>query len=66
MSTLVPIVLMGSCGFSVFGGMGMSYYPITLIKSYYNKPTAPKAEEQVLAKWILLQSNKKIIDKLTE
>ena len=45
LSILVPIVLIGSCGFSMFGGMGMSYYPILLIKSYFSWPTAPKAEE---------------------
>ena len=45
LSLLSPLVLIGSCGFSVFGGMGMAFFPLSLIKSYFNRPTRPNAEE---------------------
>lgn len=42
---LVLIALHGSLYFSLFGGLGTAYYPISLIWNYLNKPENPKAEE---------------------
>ena len=62
LSLFVPIVMIGSLSFAVFGGAGMSILPITLILGYLNKPTRPNAEDHVLAKNILNQWSKKLIE----
>ncbi len=38
LSMLAPLVILGSCCFSMVGGLGMAYLPVSLIKSYLSRP----------------------------
>ena len=58
--------MIGSCCFSIVGGMGMAFMPIELIKAYFNKPTRPNPEEHVLSKRILMESNQLLLEKTME
>ena len=62
-SLFVPIAMIGSLCFGVFGGAGMIVLPLKLILAYVNQPTRPNAEEHVLAKMILNKWSERLINK---
>ena len=53
LSLLTPLVMFGSCCFSLIGGMGMAFMPLQLISGYMNQPTRPNPEEHVLSKRVI-------------
>ena len=62
-SLFVPVAMIGSLCFGVFGGAGMIVLPLKLILAYCNQPTRPNAEEHVLAKMILNKWSERLIKK---
>jgi hypothetical protein len=62
-SLFVPVAMIGSLCFGIFGGAGMIVLPMKLILAYVNQPTRPNAEEHVLAKMILNKWSERLIKK---
>ena len=62
-SLFVPIAMIGSLAFGVFGGAGMIVLPMKLILAYLNQPKRPNAEDHILAKNILNRWSAKLITK---
>ena len=50
-----PFVLVSSFVFAIFGGVGLAYMPLRLVQIYIERPVKMEAEQQVLAKKILLK-----------
>lgn len=63
---ITPFIMICSFMFSFFGGAGMAYYPIGLIKAYLYRPKEITAEDLVFQKNALKEDSKKLIEKAKE
>lgn len=60
-AVVTPFVFASSWVFAVFGGIGMAMLPLGLIQRFLDRPVQMDAQQEVLAKKILLNESEKAI-----
>lgn len=61
-----PFLLFCSFVFSIFGGAGLAYFPVNLIKAYIYRPKEVSPEDIVFEKNALKEDSKRLLEKAKE
>jgi hypothetical protein len=65
-SFLLPVVLLGSFVFAIFGGAGLGLLPLRIVSYWLSKPEKPQPLQHVLGRKILIEENVKLLERIKE